>query len=174
MTLGFMKSFPWKVDKQPVPTYFREKILAGVDRIPVDFYDTQQSKSMPYENDTLVPKKHTIRLDPHNRWKAGRKIEMVYRGSGYRIIDHFNKDIPELEKCVSVQRIKIKWDIINVNDIPKKVPFIVIDGALFDPGVDGKEYERFALNDGLTWEQFCRWFKSDFEGNIIHFTSLRY
>lgn len=31
MILGFMQKFPWKgEDKQPVPTNFREKILAGV------------------------------------------------------------------------------------------------------------------------------------------------
>jgi hypothetical protein len=107
MILGFMQKFPWKgEDKQPVPTNFREKILAGALLIPST---ASRIGSKGLLHMIQHPKLHTMRLDPHNRWRAGMGIQMVYRGPKYSILDHFNKGIPELEECVSVQNIEIKW-----------------------------------------------------------------
>lgn len=168
MVLGFMQFF----DKQKKePTHFREKILVGAGFIP------QNPNIHPKGLIDFIgrPKIHTIRRDPHNRWKAGRKIEMVYRGAGYRIIDHFNKGIPELEKCVSVQKIEIKW-----TDVKKpfglgitKHPIVVIDNARFNG--QSSHILQLAINDGFKdLDQFFRWFNKDFSGNLIHWTDLKY
>lgn len=164
MTLGFKQKFPWGE-----PTNFREKILAGVGRKEVTV-STSLHTSIPqfhtgYEitESSFKPKIHTFRSDPTNRWKAGRKIEMVYRGAGYKILDHFNKGIPELEKCVSVQSIVItnhpSWLDIVIDDKPMKEDVI----------------NQIVQNDGFdSFDSFCKWFKKDFSGKIIHFTDLRY
>lgn len=153
MTLGFKQQFPWATKDKPAPTNFREKILASIDGGPI-----------------YTPKFHTMRLDPHNRWKAGRKIEMVYRGAGYKIIDHFNKGIPELGKCVSVQKIEIKVH-----------PYGSEGGSIYDISIDDgpmltrEQASVLATNDGFdSLYDFEKWFNKDFTGKIIHFTNLRY
>ncbi len=149
-----MQRFKWKgPDGQPEPTNFREKILASIDGGPI-----------------YTPKLHTIREDKPNRWKAGRKIEMVYRGAGYRIVDHFNKGIPELEKCVSVQKIEIKWE--SFVGLEKPALNVQIDNAR---SLTTADITRLAINDGFRdIDQFCRWFSKDFTGNIIHWPDLKY
>lgn len=176
MTLGFKQYFPWHTEKDPAPTYFREKIqLCGTGAEPgkkvlCDF--TKGFHKVPQIE--IYPKIHTMRSDPHNRWKAGRKIEMVYRGAGYKILDHFNKGIPELEKCVSTQRIIIK----DMRHLPiGKRAFgqhdflITIDNRM----LSFAEQQKLARNDGFnSVEDFFRWFNKDWSGKIIHFTDFRY
>lgn len=155
MLLGFMQRFPWKVNGEPEPTHFRERILAGAG-----YY---LDPSLPQ----FKEKVHTFRLDPHGRWKADRKIEMVYRGAGYKILDHFNKGISELEKCVSTQKIEITdpWDLGTSG-------FIKIDGRIIE---DPQEYMTIAQNDGFKDVfHFTKWFKKPFSGKIIHWSDLRY
>lgn len=162
MTLGFKQYFPWHTEKNPAPTYFREKILGG-QRIPCSINGgTYAASDKVSEVKIFTPKLHTLREDPHDRWKAGRKIEMVYRGAGYKIIDHFNKGIPELEKCVSVQKIEIKFKL---------------NGSAMVVYVDGKptSIEQLSRNDGFnTVEDFFRWFNTDWSGKIIHWSNFRY
>lgn len=173
MTLGFKQQFPWATKNSPAPTYFREKILHSVGLMreggPIVKYDPNQFIGV------MGKKIHTMRLDPHNRWKAGRKIEMVYRGAGYKIIDHFNKGIPELEVCTGVQKIKL-WltgSLGEVGDNGKREQIIRIHAI-----VDGKRIdnpERIIPNDGFEdIIQFSRWFTKPWEGKIIHFTDFRY
>lgn len=164
MTLGFKQQFPWATKDKPSPTNFREKILAP-----------HVSMASVSDDITSRPKIHTMRLDPQNRWKAGRKIEMVYRGAGYKIIDHFNKGIPELEVCTGVQKIKL-WltgSLGEVGDNGKREQIIRIHAI-----VDGKRIdnpERIIPNDGFEdIIQFSRWFTKPWEGKIIHWTDYRY
>jgi hypothetical protein len=153
MTLGFMQFFD---KKKKEPTNFREKILAGVGEPPT--------------RHGWTPKLHTIREDKHNRWKAGMSIQMVYRGPKYSILDHFNKGIPELEKCVSVQKIDIKWE--SFIGLQKPALNIQIDNGR---SLTTSEITQLAINDGFKdIEQFCRWFNKDFSGNLIHWTDLKY
>jgi len=159
MILGFKQYFPWHTDKNPAPTNFREKIIER-------FYEDQPNPII------WTPKIHTFREDPHNRWKAGMKVSMVYRGAGYKILDWFNEKIPELGTIKSIQKIKIEW-----------VPFTVA-GKSFDAidlTIDGGKSLRndqimiLAANDGFnSIEDFKRWFKKDWEGKILHFTDFRY
>lgn len=163
MTLGFKQQFPWGE-----PTKFREKVLAVVnymeivDKVPVRADSDHHMITVKAHH----PKLHTFRADPHNRWKAGRRIEMVYRGAGYRILDHFNKGIPELEKCVSTQKIKIDWIPVSGKHI---VMSVLVDGKMIT------DIDSLAANDGFSSkENFMKWFKKPFEGKIIHWTDLRY
>ena len=89
MILGFKTQFPDKT-----PTFFPEKILACTFR-DNSFYLMHR------------PKKHTIRSG--QRWKAGMPIHMAtgVRSKAYR---QFNKNVPGLNKVISVQKIQIKWD----------------------------------------------------------------
>jgi len=157
MILGFKQQFPWKE-----PTNFREKILYGVGR--AIWLTPRQIKKFA--------KIHTMREDPHNRWKPGMSIQMVYRGPKYSILDHFNKGIPELEKCVSVQQIKIQWITFTVAEKSFQAIDITIDGG---KSLRSDQIMILAANDGFnSVEDFMRWFNKDWEGKIIHWTDFRY
>lgn len=161
MILGFKQYFD---SKKTQPTNFREKILAGANDRTTKF----------------VPKIHTLRADPHDRWKSGMSIQMVYRGAGYKILDHFNKVIPELEKCVSTQRIHIKHykdGGIHIS-IDHKMFFYgkIINGNVKpDNDLYNRNIFMLSKNDGFeSTEHFFQWFKKDFTGKIIHFSNFRY
>lgn len=193
MTLGFKQHFDLKKTE---PTYFREKILAGVKSSYSGFIGMPGKGIEPFTitheageprnykvygdgepKDLIIrPKRHTLRLDPHDRWKAGRKIEMVYRGAGYKILDHFNKGIPELEKCVSVQKIEIRWVYNNIDGVGDiKTMLVFVDGRCLTLDNNGYEVDTLVANDGFySFDQFAKWFKKDFTGKIIHWTDLRY
>ena len=168
MTLGFKQQFPWATKDSPAPTNFREKILANVYKNEPKPERWFPGAGRLIEIQSLAPKIHTMREDAHNRGKAGRKIEMVYRGAGYKIIDHFNKGIPELEKCVSVQKVDIKY---GSNFFGFQAVIIAVDGRVLD------EYERITLakNDGFdSIEDFFCWFGKNWSGYILHWTDFRY
>jgi len=116
-------------------------------------------------------KKHTIREDPHNRWKAGRKIHMA-TGVRTKLYNCFMKDV-----CRLTQRINIKWER-GFNE--KRISKIYIDGKIFAEeltiGYLGeKELYRLAINDGFdTIKEFFEWFDEDFNGKIIHWTDIKY
>lgn len=167
MILGFKQYFPWRLPnrKEFEPTDFREKILNGTSR--------QELWTLGLTKD-FGRKLHTIRLDPHNLWKPNMSIQMVYRGPKYSILDHFNKDIPELEKCKSVQSIEIKWVHYTSGSFSgTKRGFRIavwIDGVSCDD-----KLALIARNDGFnSSNDFCRWFSKDFTGKILHWTDLRY
>ena len=187
MILGFKKQIFGE------PTWFREKILLGAGYAVVEeegIFRVVKPKEyvlkMIKQIGDIKPKIHTIREDPHNRWKAGRSIQMVYRGPKYSIESHFNKDIPELERCVSVQTISIRWisihtkplEILTGKQISEMDSFtttrqveILIDGNKIN-------YERLqilARNDGFNSEEdFLLWFSKDFKGKVIHWSDFKY
>jgi hypothetical protein len=148
MILGFKTQFPDKT-----PTFFPEKILACA--FPDDLFFAAHT-----------PKKHTIRSG--QRWKAGIPIHMAtgVRSKSYR---QFNKDIPGLEKVISVQKIQIKWD--NPVGDPRYDFNIWVD----DRKLSMIDTVELIQNDGfgLIW-RFAEWFPKDFEGQLIHWTDLRY
>src|SRR5690554_3897274 len=109
MILGFKQYFPWHTEKNPAPTFFREKILAGVGYTwsPVVDSPVKNAKEISelYQC-TITPKIHTIRAG--NRWKSGDKIHMAY-GSRTKNYQQFNKGIPELERVKSTESISVKY-----------------------------------------------------------------
>lgn len=174
MILGFKQYFPWKgEDGKPEPTNFREKILAGANYFqpsgeePVRNGPSTHSVSIKY----FVPKIHTFREDPHDRWKAGMKVSMVYRGAGYKIIDWFNEGIPELGTIKSIQKIQLRWVETKLENRVISTLLIFIDNK----GFPFNRYEELFANDGFKSRvQFFKWFKKDWSGKILHFTDLRY
>lgn len=126
-------------------THFVQKILACV---------------MAEWAEAYTPKKHTIRHG--KRWKAGMKLHLA---TGVRTKDYFqfNENIKGLEVCKSVQDIKIT----HYGD----AMFVTVDGK----HMPAEKVEQLALNDGFeNVNDFVKWFNSDFEGQIIHWTDLRY
>jgi hypothetical protein len=142
MNLSYKINFPWG----PL-TLFPEKILAEI-------------------------KIHSMRKDPHDRWKAGMKIHHAtgVRTKNYRC---FLEDV-----CTGTQKIEIShYHLFGVPCIQ-----ILIDGRLFykKDNVNKNETDRhrmkvLARNDGFdSIEDFFKWFDTDFSGKIIHWTDFRY
>lgn len=102
---------------------------------------------------------HTIRIDAHNRWKAGRSIQFA-TGVRTKKYKQFKEGV-----CVSVQHIKIQWRNTEIR--------VTIDGS--DEIMIPSKFLEFVKNDGFdTAHDFYTWFKKDFEGKIIHWTDKRY
>ena len=128
---------------------------------------------LTYSKDSFVEaiqkggKIHTIRADPHRRWRPRMTIQhwrgnpRNVRAKPYKFADG---------ECKGVQDI----GIVCTKRSNWGVSFIVfIDGR---PLV-GNEIETLAKNDGLTLDEFGLWFLKDtdaFDGRIIHFTDFKY
>lgn len=141
MTLGFSRKFPWGE-----PTGFKTKILA--------YWEGNRSNC----------KFHSIRQDPHKRWKAGRLIHMAYgvRTKNYHCFKQ--------TKCISTQEIVIKYPKVAAHE-GSGYPEIYIDGKYCNL----IWREKLAKNDGFdSLNDFYRWFSQDYKGVIIHWTDLRY
>lgn len=138
MILGFKEKFPWGAN-----TYFKNKIWASIEKT-----------NFP----SITPKLHSIREG--DRWKAGMKIHMAY-GVRTKNYNQFNKGIPELEYCKSVQEISISPGGL-----------IMIDGK----GLNEYTKSLLAANDGFdSLEDFMKWFKKGLhKGQIIHWTDYKY
>ena len=112
---------------------------------------------------------HTIREDPHDRWKRGRKIHQA-TGVRTKNYDCFNETY-----CMGVQKIEIIW-------YPKQGPAVYLNdytfpfyGQMQNETFGFEQMELLAKNDGFpSVEAFFEWFNKDFDGKIIHFTDYRY
>lgn len=105
---------------------------------------------------------HTIRRDPHNRWKYGMKIHMA---TGVRTKNY---------ECFCTEFICTRVQEIHMIR-PKKewsIPLIYID----DNAICMETKEMLAKNDGFNnLEEFCNWFSDEeFLGRIIHWTDFKY
>ncbi len=151
MNLNFMTNFPpQKFPPKGKPTNFVPKILACVDTQIAEAY---------------TPKLHTFREKKKRRWKVGDKLHMM-TGSRFKP-RQFNKDIDGLQVVKGVQDITIIWES------PENHPAITIDGKTIPIG-DGY-YSLIAQNDGFdSLFDFMMYFNQDFEGQIIHWTDLKY
>lgn len=73
----------FKTEINGVQTFFKERILCHLGGLILSDY-VESYSGLEYEKicykaliESLPPKKLTIRDDPHNRWKAGRKIHFA-------------------------------------------------------------------------------------------------
>lgn len=115
-----------------------------------------------YTHLNVHAKIHTIRHDPHNRWKPGMKIHFVINNRTKNVFQF----APVIE-CMSVQKIEIVYRHIK-NERPANV---WIDDRIMSED----EVLQLALNDGFpSVEAFFLYFNEDFSGKIIHFTDLKY
>lgn len=163
------------------PTYFVRKIMNGLINeglINSNVFDDFAYKYMNTFHEGLgtlspnsdFPKLHTIREDPHDRWKVGNKIHFTINN---RTKDRF-QFAPILE-VVDEYRI-----IINpINKEIHKAKYIIKSHKEVIIG-HGEELDanKIAINDGFdTIDDFFRWFYNEgkvFIPKIIHWTDLKY
>lgn len=177
MTLSFSTKWPVRMQScAGQPNYFLEKIWSGfhhkgmlgpLERIDYDQEHKERFGSYWdgwYTPDTTLPKLHTIRRG--HRWKRGMKIHMAINN---RTANRFQ--FAPVIQCVSVQDIEIKHTGYAPN-----YPLVMVHNGkhLMNPlGYD--EIYRLAINDGFeTIDQFFEYFNEDFEGQIVHWTKLKY
>ena len=139
--------------------------------------------SIPVEEDwekEVYAKIHTIRHDPHDRWKVGMSIHFTINNRRPDRLQ-FAPVIP----CVSVQKIRIEKELINSNPTDKswniKKFHFWIDGQPYGNhssryGYDEDIVEYISQHDGFMFDsQFMNWWpEGTFEGKIIHWTNFRY
>lgn len=125
-------------------------------------------KQFPWGKPTDFKKKimegvkiHTIREDPHGRWIAGKHIHHAH-GARTKNYDCFLEN-----DCVSVQSINI-----NYYDFEPDIRKVEVE-------IDGEKVYKFLdkllRNDGFdNGRDFFKWFNSDFQGKIIHWTDFKY
>ena len=166
MTLGFRTKIKGK------QIHFAEKIIRSLD-IPehermtnYDLLSEVQKENEQlniHEFQELKPKLHTIREDKKNRWKVGSDIHFVINN---RTKNRF-QFAPVLKvKCI--QKISIHNDYGLSKGIYR---WVNIDGRQLPK----EEIETLARFDGFeNVEDFWDWFKDDFQGKIIHWTSFTY
>lgn len=166
MILRFMDKFP-----DGYGTYFEEKLN----------HIKSPHRNMfvgPRGEIEVFPKIHTIRKDELNRWKPGMSVQGYYHARTKRSRKIFDG------QCVSVQSIKITYRQNNgfsqsvEIQIDKKVWMVVLNihpvtGEYEMHNIPETIYDLI-INDGLTPQQFFKWFNVNFEGKIIHFTDLKY
>lgn len=167
MTLAFSQKLNNK------PTFFVEKIWQsllrdGVEMNAVEFTE-KFTEVLPLIGKAKIgdfpQKKHTIRKDTNNKWKAGNKIHFVINN---RTKNRFQ--FAPIVQCVSTQKITITYNE-KICEKHSSEPAVFIDDKI----VDYKTIEALAINDGFDNEsEFFNYFKEDFTGKIIHWTPLKY
>jgi len=160
MNIMFMTKFP-----DGTPTDFAAKISISLE-----------VSSAAVNIKRPSPKLHTIRAS--KRIKEGMNLSLRnWIGKPYR---SGQKEFASA-KCISTQDIKIEWENHGVGNNGKEMiaPVVWIEGEMFYApfwGEGSKEnLNRLAVNDGFNCgDDFLKWFNKDFEGQIIHWTELRY
>ncbi len=184
MTLGFSTHIAgW-------PTLFTNKIVKGLwhshSKLMNDW--ALNSEAPPeglfnylsvYEQEKILPKIHTIRIDLKDRWKIGNKIHFV--------IDNRTKDRFQFAPVVlvnNIQNIMIVWSRTKKEELNGAVSVhvnkeeigscVFIDDILIESN-GFSNLKQLAENDGFdSVKGFFNWFNNDFEGKIIHWTDFKY
>jgi hypothetical protein len=173
MTLSFSTQMGGK------PTHFVEKIWTafnlGEGEYQLDFvvrgwWIEKCDWSKAIDRNLLAEvgiKIHTIRADQKNRWRVGMPIHFVIHN---RTPNRFQ--FAPILPVKAIQKIKISYTNSNSD-----YPDVYIDGKRFNVFVKGDMdvLGRLAANDGFeSVDDFFRYFSSDFEGIIIHWTDYIY
>lgn len=184
MTLGFSTEINGK------PNLFVEKIYVGLydeglvsiskiaelAREPLNvvpdswkYIDTLRKAWGDYKG-----KIHTIRLDKHDRWKAGNMIHPVINNRTPKRFQ-FCPEIP----CISTQYFQVLYEegfptVYIGNTKEDWMPFYIedkIEGIVYG----SQDMNELAINDGFdSKEDFFEYFNADFTGKLIHWTPKRY
>lgn len=174
MKLSFSIKFP-----NGKPTYFIDKIWDCLVKSWLITGDLRADYLISYRNkfnsnwdsiEGIKPKRHTIRKDEKNRWKAGMNIHFVINN---RSKNEFR--FAPVVDCRSVQKIEIEY-LIDL-EIFKSSPLLPrpISVEVDERTLDANEIQTLAQNDGFdSVEDFFEWFNTDFTGKIIHWTDLKY
>jgi hypothetical protein len=176
MNLGFMMQFPGTHRHlKNQKTYFPEKILLCIqeEKLAGDDFKAREWVTKYWDKfgdklgskltdmDDIAPKKHTIRSDVYDRWKAGNNIHFVVGNQ----TKHRFQFAPVIQ-CKSVQKIEIVY-WMGCGGFPA----VVVN----ERSLSHDEIEQLAINDGFpSSKEFFQWFNTDFKGTLIHWTNLKY
>ena len=119
---------------------------------------------MPMSNEPIMGKKiHTIRAN-YELWE--KRAKEINNGKAILSIRYWSEK-PYMSKQVEICRLE-KIGVEKLED-PTNFAFAPIEGKKVD-------WELVAKNDGLSFLDFCEWFKirSKKPMAIIHFTDFRY
>lgn len=142
-----------------------------------------------FRSPNRLPKNHTIRRDPNNRWKKGMDIHFVINN---RQKNRFQ--FAPILKCTKVEKIEIKWSegdwirggkhkvmTIRIEDHPFCSINLILDNmgrsdyTHYKTCINLEGFEELCRNDGFDDPtQFMDYFNEDFTGNIIHWTNQFY
>lgn len=123
---------------------------------------------------------HTIRADKTDRWKVGNTIHFC---TGLRTKEY---NCFKMGVCASVQKIEIVYKIVYEASTPfvsrvyvKIDQKLIFERRFYKVGgfkeVGRQQMEKLAVKDGFkTISDFFKWFDSDFEGKLIHWTEFKY
>lgn len=139
-------------------TYFREKILC---------------KDLTAEEFMRIPagpQKITTIRENYDLW--ARRAEKINRGEAILSLRQWSGkpyaskqvEFIRLEK-IGVQKVKIITGSVAPG-IPKSQA-VFVDNRI-------RNIHEVANNDGLSVDDFCKWFKKDIDGVCIHFTDFKY
>lgn len=172
MNLAFTQRFPERMGGGP--THFVEKIWAGLDDTQDDQWFGGDSwaeapilKHYPQWAGTEVfaPKLHTLREDPHDRWKVGMKIHFVINNRTPQRYQFAPTGV-----CTAIQKVGIEYR--------GDATIVFVDDRHFTYwGHDDHPPKLLdmALNDGFeSVYQFFQWFNKPWQGKIIHWDKIRY
>lgn len=157
-------SFRTKINGKP--SFFVEKIWAGLEGHSVDAFYYEAKKTGKYDfrdNWTMKPKIHTIREDKSDRWQEGKIIDFFINNRTKNAF-RFAPRLP----VISTQTIFMSKDYDGGI-------VISIDAKI----LDDRDKERLAINDGFeNYQAFHDYFypqlNDNFTGKIIHWTDFRY
>lgn len=187
-------SFSTKINGQP-KNYFIEKIWQSILEIkqePSTEYPIYQKEYLiKFDNywdgtgdmwhEPVNAKRHTMRVDPTGRWKAGNIIHPVINN---RTKDRF-QFAPNM-LCKSTQSVLV----LQIDDEESLMPSVYVGddkesempfyfkykyefGGVYEYGAE--QMERLAINDGFdSTEHFFAYFNKNERYNLIHWTDLKY
>lgn len=172
------------------PNYFVQKIWRGLitesDFDYCDMYESEMEHLKKFGRywdghmDIPTPKLHTIRQDPHDRWKPGANIHFVINN---RTKDRFQ--FAPIIQVKSIQRLEIRYTksslgnpLVYVGIESKKNNGYMLCFDTYNPERKESSFghiDKLASNDGFdSIEDFFKFFNTDFTGKIIHWTPLLY
>ncbi len=190
MTLSFSTKWPKQMGELAgQPNYFIEKIWESVLHKTHDYLKYQQQHLTQFGDywdgtgdmyhEPVNPKYHTIRAG--SRWKKKLAIHPVINN---RTQNRFQ--FAPIMACESVQNIEIT-DVSHLHGSNYEYGYLMkipVHGVnyfkLFDVVINNRklklpEIKKLAINDGFdSVEDFFAYFDTDFQGQIIHWTDLKY
>lgn len=182
--LMISRYFPATHPRRGEETHFMSGILLNFDRVVFqDEDESQRPGKIGYgskyaaamiKEGGFAPKLHTIR-ENYDLW--ARRAEKINAGEAVLSIRQWSGkpyrskqvEFLRLEK-IGVQKIKIS----NLKPPPWQREEIINKLCVVDKIRSISPY-AVAQNDGLSYDDFCAWFKKDMKGCVIHFTeNFRY
>jgi hypothetical protein len=168
--LTVSRTFPATHNQKGQPTFFVEKIYNKI--APMWKEGSQELiKERKLYSEVTIEKIHTIRGN-YELWK--KRIDEVIAGNAYLSLRYWSGSPYNYKKDGSKQVEFARLDnesgvgIQKLED-PTNFVFAPINGKMIN-------WEEIAKNDGLSFDDFCDWFKvrQNKPMAIIHFTNFRY